>query len=645
MFKRKKLIEEIKKKLAYISIVIEYSNKINLYDLNIYSEHFFCGLLNLIYSYNLEDLNIKQKNFPAIDLGDYKNKICFQITSTNSKKKICTTIEKFEKESLYNNFDKLFILILKKKLSNYGTFKELTYFSKEQIIDFSDLNTRINKIKDTHHINKIYQYIEKNILKFENIDNPKSLLNELYSHLNNINLKVLDIKKSAFLQYEITNEKINNILKKIKLGKENLNTDDLQLLIKASQFLNTIDNDTMNVLSNYIILKEDTKYKLFTTYLINNLDMLEVKSLFFDSYDFERIQRLFEDIQKIINFEKNYAVSIGYGNIKTVNSQSIIVSVSSNDTVDNKLVILNSDMDYIIQDEICLGGISEQVYNIKTFFNNRYILSQSKYHLYLWDTNISCNVMSILINPNNIPIIDYQLINHNETIQVITLNENKEVTIWKLINYIPFIYKTLILKENANILIRDTENRLLQYSRYSKSIYQYDIKKETLLPIFKLPDNYDTVLDLTIHPLKNFIAFSHSEKKRFEFEEIIQFDIDRKIEFFREKFKNHFLINCEYKYINNNLQLLVYDRDGAGSNYSALLRAWIQKKDYEFLYCDSNDFDKEDNEFYLSLNFFNHSLYLIKSSISDRIYKRKNNKESLFYKVNKNYYIKEIYTK
>jgi len=97
MYKEQKYIEDITTSLSFIIANIERFNNLNLYDLNIHSEDFFCKLLNIIYDLNLKNLNLKDKNTPSIDLGDNDKKICYQITSTNDSTKIKETIIKFEK--------------------------------------------------------------------------------------------------------------------------------------------------------------------------------------------------------------------------------------------------------------------------------------------------------------------------------------------------------------------------------------------------------------------------------------------------------------------------------------------------------------------------------------------------------------------
>lgn len=54
-------------------------NRNGLFDINKYCEDVFCGLLNIVYDLNLNNLNCIAYNFPATDLGDYNKRICFRV--------------------------------------------------------------------------------------------------------------------------------------------------------------------------------------------------------------------------------------------------------------------------------------------------------------------------------------------------------------------------------------------------------------------------------------------------------------------------------------------------------------------------------------------------------------------------------------
>ncbi len=111
MLVRENLIKNITYKLSVLKSYIELKNIINHYDINIISENFYRDFFNLVYDFNLENANYKKENMPAIDLVDDINKICIQITSENTTKKIKETIKKFEENKLYEKYNKLLILL------------------------------------------------------------------------------------------------------------------------------------------------------------------------------------------------------------------------------------------------------------------------------------------------------------------------------------------------------------------------------------------------------------------------------------------------------------------------------------------------------------------------------------------------------
>lgn len=73
MYLRGFYIQEIASRLAWIKAQVEVLDSLNLYDINIHSETFFGGLLNVIFGYNLKNINDSEKNFPSIDLEDRLN--------------------------------------------------------------------------------------------------------------------------------------------------------------------------------------------------------------------------------------------------------------------------------------------------------------------------------------------------------------------------------------------------------------------------------------------------------------------------------------------------------------------------------------------------------------------------------------------
>ena len=102
----------------------------------------------------MENLNISnQKNFPSIDLADFKNRVGIQISSTSTTQKVTDTLDKFVKHSLHEYFDVVYILFISDKQKTYPEDKinniaspYLQFDVKEHILDNSDLVKRMTNL-------------------------------------------------------------------------------------------------------------------------------------------------------------------------------------------------------------------------------------------------------------------------------------------------------------------------------------------------------------------------------------------------------------------------------------------------------------------------------------------------------------------
>ena len=122
-------------------------------DIKHVSENVLIPLLSEIYGHkDLKNLNASEgSNSPAIDLGDEKSGIAYQITSTANSKKIKDTLQKFIKYKRYEKYDRLVIYILTEKQNTYQGkgFDEIIqdkfFFDKERdILDYQDLLKEIS---------------------------------------------------------------------------------------------------------------------------------------------------------------------------------------------------------------------------------------------------------------------------------------------------------------------------------------------------------------------------------------------------------------------------------------------------------------------------------------------------------------------
>jgi len=108
---RKEYLSEISTYLARFSAEVEHHNSVSEYDINIHAEDVIIPILNILFDLKLINANRIKKNFPAVDLIDTENKISLQVTSTLSKDKINTTIEKYFEHKLNERFDILYFYI------------------------------------------------------------------------------------------------------------------------------------------------------------------------------------------------------------------------------------------------------------------------------------------------------------------------------------------------------------------------------------------------------------------------------------------------------------------------------------------------------------------------------------------------------
>ena len=163
MLVREDCMEYVISQLSVIKSKVELCSSLNLLNINIHIESFICGLLNLVYSYNLVNLNNAQANYTSIDLGDRAKRIAIQVTSNTKNTKILHTIEGFVAKGYDKDFDRLIVLIigLKKNYRSNFVAKNGFCISKDtDIIDFRDLLSEINSM-DTPGLQQIVRYLQQ----------------------------------------------------------------------------------------------------------------------------------------------------------------------------------------------------------------------------------------------------------------------------------------------------------------------------------------------------------------------------------------------------------------------------------------------------------------------------------------------------
>lgn len=139
---RSRYFNYIEQKLSELSYRIKLRGKMNLLELNIYSETFFAELINYLLKCNLININTTNQNTEGIDLIDKDKKMFAQVSATCTKQKIENSLAKkiFEK---YPGYRFKFIAITgdAKKLKNetYKNPHNVLFVPSEDIYDIKSL--------------------------------------------------------------------------------------------------------------------------------------------------------------------------------------------------------------------------------------------------------------------------------------------------------------------------------------------------------------------------------------------------------------------------------------------------------------------------------------------------------------------------
>ena len=165
MLRREDYIKRISHTLAVLRAHIEQMGYVHLFDSHIITEDFMARLLNIVFGYELENLNYIHKNQPGVDLGDSTNGIAFQVQTGKDKRTIQRKINVFVKEHLYTQYPNLYFFILTKKREHSSSFDTQGCFlfdSKDHILDFNDLVEKINTLP-TSKMGEITEFLDREI--------------------------------------------------------------------------------------------------------------------------------------------------------------------------------------------------------------------------------------------------------------------------------------------------------------------------------------------------------------------------------------------------------------------------------------------------------------------------------------------------
>lgn len=256
--KRSKYFNYIEEKFSLLAYRIERSGKLNLLDKNIHAENFYRDLFNLVFDFNLTNMNAIEQNTPGIDLLDSKNKIIIQVSSTTTKQKIESALSK--NLASFSGYRFQFIAIAKdaSKLRDkaYHNPHNLNFEPRCDIHDVSSLlkiifDMEIEKQKDVYNFIKNELAVEPDIQKTEsNLATIIQILSKEDWNTERYSFETIPFNIEEKIPYNNLNEtKILIDEFKIYYSKiDNIYTEfDKQGVNKSFSVLNGIHGEYVNV--------------------------------------------------------------------------------------------------------------------------------------------------------------------------------------------------------------------------------------------------------------------------------------------------------------------------------------------------------------------------------------------------------------
>jgi hypothetical protein len=222
-------ISEIRKYFVTWITEINLATALDYFDINKISEGTAQRILNIIFGYQLQDLNRIKKNFPGIDLGDPKHGIAFQITSRKDATKITDSLKIFVSNNYCKDFSSgLFLFIVNtgkrpsiksKILDEYKSIFNI----KTNILFPEDLIKFIEDLyyKDFKRFNALKQFLKQ---EFGTLNQHSSTL-----YFTDQQKKLEYFRQLFIANYEMLTNRFVPFL--CKVGEKDISTEELPQIL------------------------------------------------------------------------------------------------------------------------------------------------------------------------------------------------------------------------------------------------------------------------------------------------------------------------------------------------------------------------------------------------------------------------------
>jgi len=266
---RSNYFDSIEDKLSFLVAKVKMRNSLNLMDINIQCEQTFKHILNYIYNKNFTNSNYLEFNNEAFDLCDKNLKEIIQVTSSNTKQKVESTLKKQKLQSFSGYNLKFLIIDINTNLKKYiykDIPKGIMFDPKRDILSMNDiLNEVLNMDVETQ--NNLLNLINNEIvLDFSDIK-LNSVLTTIINKLSEQNLNNVPVPNLNL--YEI-NRKIDfnnlNTLKFTILTYKNYYTTVniiYEALDKEGGNKSLVTLQHISDIYNSVCIEHDSETKIF----------------------------------------------------------------------------------------------------------------------------------------------------------------------------------------------------------------------------------------------------------------------------------------------------------------------------------------------------------------------------------------------
>lgn len=196
-------VTKIKTLLNILKGEIKDSGKLNLLDINVHVEDFYRDLLNLVYGWQLKNMNQWNQNAAGGDLWFEDGKVVIQVSSTSTKEKIQSSIDKLNTEQFAGYRFKFLRIdgdVIKLRKELYNTHDDIVFDPSTDIIDISSLIKEITHLQ----IDSLRQVFELCVKEIVPLDTPKVTESDLAIVVKSLAANVKDwTKERRPIKYDV----------------------------------------------------------------------------------------------------------------------------------------------------------------------------------------------------------------------------------------------------------------------------------------------------------------------------------------------------------------------------------------------------------------------------------------------------------